>query len=69
VSRFLPGGVYDVGTTLGNVMLSEGWAEPVADERPAIVVPIEEVSAAAHLTLVDPANDRRSGRRGTRRSQ
>jgi hypothetical protein len=42
-SRFVPGVVYDVGTNLANVMLAEGWAEPVEDQRPALVIPLEDI--------------------------
>ena len=38
--RFIPGCIYDVGTSLGSYLLSERWAEPVADESPALVVPL-----------------------------
>ena len=34
LNRFEPGQVYDVGTAMGSLMLSEGWAEPVATETP-----------------------------------
>ncbi|PYR36601.1 MAG: hypothetical protein DMF93_19605 [Acidobacteria bacterium] len=38
--RFIPGRTYDVGNRLGALFLSEGWAEPVADEEPALLVPL-----------------------------
>ena len=40
---FIVGFVYDVGTTLGCYLLSEGAAEPVADESPALVMPLHRV--------------------------
>jgi hypothetical protein len=40
LDRFIPGFVYDVGTSVGSYLLSEGWAEPVVDESPALVVPL-----------------------------
>jgi hypothetical protein len=42
LSRFQPGCKYDVGNVLGALLLSEGWAEPVADEQPVLLVPMEE---------------------------
>ncbi|MBI3263869.1 MAG: hypothetical protein HYZ58_12065 [Acidobacteria bacterium] len=33
LDHFYPGHVYDIGATLGSVMLAEGWAEPVPDEE------------------------------------
>jgi len=46
-SAFDAGGCYDVGTTLGALLLAEGWAEPVADERPASRVPLDAMPAEA----------------------
>jgi hypothetical protein len=43
LSRFHPGVLYDVGTELASVMLSEGWAEPAADD-PAEAMPRPDVS-------------------------
>jgi hypothetical protein len=40
LDRFIPGFVYDVGTSIGSYLLSEQWAEPVHDESPALVVPL-----------------------------
>src|SRR5260221_13069265 len=39
LNRFEPSQVYDVGTAMGSLMLSEGWAEPVATETPAPAPP------------------------------
>jgi hypothetical protein len=53
LGRFEPGGVYEVGTTLGMLMLAEDWAEP---EGPADA----PLSASAVGATVDrrrtPAN-------------
>ena len=45
---------YEIGNTLGAVFLAEGWAEPVDDYRPALVVPLTEfdVDAPAPRNLV-----------------
>src|SRR5467141_2757310 len=45
LDRFQPGFRYDVGTTLGCLFLSEGWAEPVATEEPALLIPPSETKA------------------------
>jgi hypothetical protein len=40
LDRFETGYTYDVSTSLGCLMLSEQWAEPVVSEDPALLVPI-----------------------------
>jgi len=40
--RFVPGLSYDVGNALGALFLAEGWAEPVADDGPAVLIPFSE---------------------------
>jgi hypothetical protein len=49
LDRFEPGFLYDVGTTLGSLMLAEGWVEPVLDEQLALLVPLSETSS-----LIEP---------------
>ena len=34
LKHFVPGQVYDVGTSLGTLMLAEGWAAPVDSAAP-----------------------------------
>jgi hypothetical protein len=34
LKHFVPGHVYDVGTSLGTLMLAEGWASPVENDAP-----------------------------------
>jgi hypothetical protein len=63
LSRFQPGCQYEVGNVLGALLLSEGWAEPVADEQPVLLVPLEE-SNSGQRTGDEPPNlirERRSG--------
>jgi hypothetical protein len=45
--RFVPGQQYEVGNSLGALLLAERWAEPVASEEPAVVIPVTELSADA----------------------
>jgi hypothetical protein len=40
--RFVVGRQYDVGTRVGEMMLAEGWAEPLADDEPALLVPFSD---------------------------
>ena len=47
LDRFEPGFQYEVGTTLGILFLAEGWAEPVVNEKPALVVPLDEMEHGA----------------------
>src|SRR3954462_8258701 len=36
---------YEVGNTLGALFLAEQWAEPVASDEPAVLIPISEFQA------------------------
>jgi hypothetical protein len=40
LDRFQPGGVYDVGNALGELLLAEGWGEPVPLDDPAVFGPL-----------------------------
>jgi hypothetical protein len=35
LKHFVPGQAYDVGTSLGMLMLAEGWAAPIEHDAPA----------------------------------
>jgi len=37
LKHFVPGHVYDVGTSLGTLMLAEGWAAPLDSAAPPLV--------------------------------
>ena len=50
LDQFEVGRVYDVGTSLCNYFMANRWAEPVPDEGPALVVPLDDVPP-------DTAND------------
>jgi hypothetical protein len=45
LDHFEPGLMYEVGNTLGALMLAEQWAEPVTDEEPALLVPLSQAEA------------------------
>ena len=51
--RFIPGQQYEVGNSLGALMLAEGWAEPVASDEPAVLIPLSEFEPDS---LVAPPN-------------
>lgn len=38
LKHFVPGQVYDVGTSLGTLMLAEGWAAPADSAAPTALV-------------------------------
>jgi hypothetical protein len=42
LQRFVPGQKYEVGNRLGALFLSEGWAEPVPDDEPALLIPFSD---------------------------
>src|SRR5262245_14935140 len=42
LDRFESGYQYEVGNSLGALMLAEGWAEPVQLDEPALPVPFSE---------------------------
>ena len=42
LAHFEPGTLYDVGTSLGSYLLALGAAEPVNDDAPERILPINE---------------------------
>ncbi len=49
LTKFEIGHTYDMGTSLANYLMASGYAMPVADERPGLVVPLDE--AHRHTTI------------------
>ena len=45
LNRFDVGQTYEVGNAIGALFLSENWAEPVASDEPAVVIPLSELPA------------------------
>jgi hypothetical protein len=45
LDRFVTGLVYDVGTSLANYLMAEGWAVPLDSDAPALVMPFEPSTA------------------------
>jgi hypothetical protein len=67
LERFTPGFVYDVGTSLGCYLLSLEAAQPVADETPALVLPLEKqffAEASDRRQSFNQPRDRAAERRG-----
>lgn len=46
--RYVRGRQYEVGQSLAALFLSEGWAEPVPSEEPAIVAPVDPGAEVPH---------------------
>jgi CheY-like chemotaxis protein len=53
LDRFEPGFIYDVGPHIGNLLLAEGWAEPIDDQRPAMVIPLPDDKAQSLILVID----------------
>ena len=53
LGRFEPGLIYDVGSSIGNLLLAERWAEPVDDQRPAIIIPLATESNQPLILIID----------------
>jgi len=51
---FRQGFCYEVGTTLATLLLAERWAEPVADGKPALLTPLDELTADAVKVRTPP---------------
>lgn len=47
LSTFEVGSTYDVSPSLATYLIMTGTADPVVDERPALVVPVEEIQHKA----------------------
>lgn len=78
--RFVPGHQYDVGDSVGALLLAEGWAEPIRTDEPALVIPLNEMMSEAAVPMppnlirersdrgtIESAADRRRGDRRRRK--
>jgi hypothetical protein len=45
--KFKAGQQYEVGSMLGALFLCEGWAEPIDDPEPTLVIPLREMNPDA----------------------
>jgi CheY-like chemotaxis protein len=60
LAKFLEGLTYDVGTTLANYLLAQGWAIPAAGEEPAVVLPLHRTIRRPGILVVEDDEDMRS---------
>jgi hypothetical protein len=58
LSRLRQGEIYDVSTSLASYLLCERLAEPVTDQEPALVLPLNDTrsSSATDEAAAHPAN-------------
>jgi hypothetical protein len=56
LEQFEPGQQYEVGTTLGALLLCEGWAEPLDDQSPALIIPLNQVATTSGTSEPVPQN-------------
>ena len=59
LSKFVEGLCYDVGTTLANYLLAQGWAEPAAGDQPAAVIPLNRTVRRPSVLVVEDDEDMR----------
>jgi CheY-like chemotaxis protein len=59
LTRFLEGLTYDVGTTIGNYLLAQGWAEPAAEDEPAAILPLSRSIYRPSVLVVEDDEDMR----------
>jgi CheY-like chemotaxis protein len=59
LSKFLEGLTYEVGTTLGNYLLAQRWAEPASQEEPAAVLPLNRTIHRPSVLVVEDDQDMR----------
>jgi hypothetical protein len=75
LDRFDAGRIYDVGVSLGSYLMAIGSTERVADERPALLTPIDDLPPASSApgrsvtTTRVSADDRARGRSTLRRRE
>jgi CheY-like chemotaxis protein len=53
LDRFEPGFTYEVGSHIGNLLLAEGWGEPVDDSRPAMVIQLPDEKTRPLILVID----------------
>jgi CheY-like chemotaxis protein len=61
LSKFLEGLTYEVGTTLANYLLAQGWAEPTStsNEEPVAIVPRNRTIHRPAILVVEDDDDMR----------
>jgi two-component system response regulator MprA len=59
LSKYLEGLTYEVGTTLGNYLLAQGWAVPAAGNQPAAILPLNRTIRRPSVLVVEDDEDMR----------
>jgi CheY-like chemotaxis protein len=59
LSKFLEGLTYEVGTTLGNYLLAQRWAEPASQQDAAAVLPLNRTIHRPGVLIVEDDDDMR----------
>jgi CheY-like chemotaxis protein len=59
LTKFLEGLTYDVGTTLGNYLLAQRWAEPASPRDPAAILPLNRTIHRPSVLVVEDDDDMR----------
>jgi CheY-like chemotaxis protein len=59
LSKFLEGLTYEIGTTLGNYLLAEGWAEPASEHDAAAILPLNRTIRRPSVLIVEDDEDMR----------
>jgi CheY-like chemotaxis protein len=59
LSKFLEGLTYEVGTTLGNYLLAQGWGEPASQQDAAAVLPLNRTIRRPSVLIVEDDEDMR----------
>ena len=56
LSAFEVGLIYDVSPSLATYLIMTGTADPIVDERPALVVPVEDIPPTTERASSTPAD-------------
>src|SRR5437870_2529949 len=56
LDHFYPGFQYIVGNVVGSLLLAQGWAEPVSDDEPALLIPFSDTRPSPHAASGEPPN-------------
>jgi two-component system, chemotaxis family, chemotaxis protein CheY len=59
LAKFLEGLTYDVGTTLGNYLLAQGWGEPADSADPAVTLQLNRTLYRPSVLVVEDDEDMR----------
>lgn len=60
LSKFLEGLTYDVGTTVANYLLAQGWAQPVGGDEPVALLSLNRTIRRPGVLVVEDDDDMRT---------